>query len=164
MSADTATSLGAEPNDPDPASPDFQTVLKALVDVYRPILEEDLKRASNLQALGDEAEKAEPDCEAEIAAAQRLFGNFADEKVTLALLPPEARELLGSVDRWRWCLLHIRCCIIFGWLVCRRPRSFRLSAYYLYRYWLCVRQVLGTPVTPGKSPMCSRRSTEKANY
>ncbi|MBR0670489.1 hypothetical protein [Neoroseomonas soli] len=137
-------------NDPDHNDPGFQTVLKALVDVYRPILEEDLKRAGDLAALGAEAEKAPPDCEAEIAAAQRLFGQFADEKVTLALLPPQARELLGPAERWRWCQQHIRCCIIFGWLLCRRPRSFRLSAYYLYRYWLCVRQVLGTPVTPGK--------------
>ena len=160
MSDDSLSSHGPEANDPDPASPEFQIVLKALVDVYRPILEEDLKRAGNLQALGDEAEKAEPDCEAEIAAAQRLFGNFADEKVTLALLPPQARELLGSIDGWRWCLLHIRCCIIFGWLVCRRPRGFRLSAYYLYRYWLCVRQVLGTPVTPGKLSDAERRDLD----
>src|ERR1035438_10087278 len=64
--------------------------------------------------------------------------------------PAQARELLGPIEGWRWCLLHIRCCIIFGWLLCRRPRSFRLSAYYLYRLWLCVRQALGTPVTPGK--------------
>jgi hypothetical protein len=160
MSTDKAAAVGAEPNDPDPGSEDFQTVLKALIEVYRPILEEDLKRAGNLQALGEEAEKAELDCEAEIAAAQRLFGDFADERVTLALLPPEARELLGSVDRWRWCLLHIRCCIIFGWLVCRRPRSFRLSAYYLYRYWLCVRQVLGTPVTPGRLSDAERKDLD----
>lgn len=160
MSSDNATSRGTDPNDPDPSSPEFQAVLKALVEVYRPILEEDLKRAGNLQALSEEADKSEPDCEAEIAAAQRLFGNFADEKVTLALLPPQARELLGAIDGWRWCLLHIRCCIIFGWLVCRRPRSFRLSAYYLYRYWLCVRQVLGTPVTPGKLSDAERKDLE----
>ena len=145
-----ARSDAAPPSDPDPSNPEFQTVLKALVEVYRPILEEDLKRAGDLAALAQEAEQAEPDCEAELANAQRLFGSFADEKVTLALLPAQARELLGPIDNWRWCLLHIRCCIIFGWLVCRRPRSFRLSAYYLYRYWLCVREALGTPVTPGR--------------
>ena len=134
---------------PDPSDPDFRSVLQSLVDAYRPVLEEDLKRAGDLDALTKEADAAPPDCEAEIAAAERLFAGFVDEKVAIALLPPQARELLGPVERWRWCLLHIRCCIIFGWLLCRRPRSFRLSAYYLYRYWLCVRQVLGTPVTPG---------------
>jgi hypothetical protein len=142
---------------PDPNDPQFQTVLRALVDAYRPILEEDLKRAGDLAALTAEAEKAPPDCEAELAAAERLFANVADEKVALALLPAQARELLGPVERWRWCLLHIRCCIIFGWLLCRRPRSFRLSAYYLYRYWLCVRRVLGLPVTPGKLSDSERR-------
>ena len=150
MAQDSTGSAAAGPPDPDPSNPEFQAVLKALVDIYRPILEADLKRAGDLKALGEEAAKAEPDCEAELAAAQRLFGSFADEKVTLALLPREARELLGPIERWRWCLVHIRCCIIFGWLLCRRPRSFRLSAYYLYRYWLCVRQALGTPVTPGR--------------
>ncbi len=112
--------------DADPASPEFQLVLKALIDVYRPILEEDLKRADNLDALSEEANRAPPDCEAELATAERLLGSFPDEQVVLALLPLQARELLGPIERWRWCLTHIRCCMIFGWLVCRRPRSFRL--------------------------------------
>lgn len=142
---------------PDPSDPDFQLVLKSLIEVYRPILEEDLKRAGDLQALGEEARKAAPDCEAELAAAQRLLGQFPDEKVVLALLPARARELLGPIERWRWCFLHIRCCMIFGWLVCRRPRTFRLSAYYLYRYWLCVRQAVGSPVTPGRLSDSERR-------
>jgi hypothetical protein len=151
---------GPSSQDPEIPSPEFQTVLKALVDVYRPILEEDLKRAADLNALGDEALKAPPDCEAELAAAQRLFGTFPDEKVVLALLPAEARELLGPIDRWRWCLLHIRCCMIFGWLVCRRPRTFRLFVYYLYRYWLCVRQAIGVPVTPGQLSDVERKDFE----
>jgi hypothetical protein len=144
----------------DPSSPEFQTVLKALVDIYRPILEEDLRRANDLDALGDEARQAPPDCEAELATAQRLLGNFPDEQVVFALLPPQARELLGPIERWRWVLLHIRCCMIFGWLVCRRPRTFRLSAYYLYRYWLCVRQAVGTPVTPGRLTDIERRDLD----
>ncbi|MDH4050171.1 MAG: hypothetical protein OEU93_01245 [Rubrivivax sp.] len=145
-------SLPPDPDmpDPQPSDPEFRFVLQSLVDAYRPILEEDLKRAGDLDALAKEADTAPPDCEAELAAAERLFKGFVDEKVAMALLPAQARELLGPVDRWRWCLLHIRCCIVFGWLLCRRPRSFRLSAYYLYRYWLCVRRVLGTPVTPGQ--------------
>src|SRR5262249_53059663 len=50
------------------------------------------------------------------------------------------------VENWRWCLRHMRCCLIFGWLVCRGPRSVRAWAYYVYQYWLCVRQVLDHPV------------------
>ena len=30
--------------------------------------------------------------------------------------------------------------------MCRGPRTFRGSSYYLYRYWRCVREVLGAPV------------------
>jgi hypothetical protein len=141
---------GADPRPPEADDPDFRQVLEALVDAYRPLLEEDLRRAGDLDALVREADAAAPDCEAEIAAADRLFTPFVDAKTALALLPAQARELLGPVDDWRECLLHVRCCIVFGWLLCRRPRSFRLSAYYLYRYWLCVRQALGTPVTPGR--------------
>ena len=33
---------------------------------------------------------------------------------------------------------------IFGWLLCRRPRHFRLFIYYLYQYWRCVRLELGS--------------------
>src|SRR5215469_9905724 len=66
--------------EPDPSNPDFQTAVKALIDVYRPILEEDLKRAGDLEALGAEADRAPPDCDAEIAAAERLFGPFVNEK------------------------------------------------------------------------------------
>lgn len=141
---------GVDPRPPESDDADFRLVLETLVNAYRPILEEDLKRATNLDALVQEADSAPPDCEAEIAAAERLFTPFVNEKMALALLPVQARELLGPAESWRGCLLHIRCCIIFGWLLCRRPRNFRLSAYYLYRYWLCVRQVLGTPVTPGR--------------
>jgi len=42
--------------------------------------------------------------------------------------------------------LHVCCCAIFGWLFCRSSRTFRAFGYYLYRYWRCVREVLGTPV------------------
>lgn len=148
------------PQDPDLSSPEFQIVLKALIDVYRPILEEDLKRSGDLDALGKEALKTPPDCDEELLAAQRLFEKFLNERVAVALLPAQARELLGPIERWRWCLQHILCCMVFGWLVCRRCRTFRLFVYYLYRYWLCVREVLGTPVTPGKLSDVERKDFE----
>ena len=148
---------GAEPRPPEPNDPDFRLVLESLVDAYRPVLEDDLRRAGDLDALVKEADASEPDCEAEIAAAERLFTPFVNEKTALALLPAAARELLGAAENWRGCLLQVRCCIIFGWLLCRRPRNFRLSAYYLYRYWICVRETLGTPVTPGRLTEAERK-------
>src|SRR5258708_30342282 len=39
------------------------------------------------------------------------------------------------------------CCVVFGWLVCRWPRTFRGFAYYLYEYWKCVRQVIDSPIS-----------------
>jgi hypothetical protein len=157
MSPSNVNKGAADGRPPEPTDPEFRTVLQFLVDAYRPVLEEDLQRASNLDALVKEADSAPPDCEAEIAAANRLFEPFVNDKMAVALLPAQAREILGGPDNWRWCLLHIRCCIVFGWLLCRRPRNFRLSAYYLYRYWLCVRETLGTPVTPGKLTDAERR-------
>ena len=126
---------------------DFQFVLKALLGAYQPILEEDLRRAQAPEQLKDEAEKKPPSCDDELALANRIFEKFFTEEVAVRLLPVEGRELLGPIDRWQWCLLHIRCCIILGWLICRGPRTFRAFVYYLYRYWICVRQVLGTPVS-----------------
>ena len=100
----------------------------------------------DLDQLAREADAPEPGCEAEVAAAEQLFARFVDEKVALALLPSPARELLGPTERWRWCLLHIRCCIVFGWLLCRRPRSFRLSARHLQLSGVaCLLDRLGQP-------------------
>jgi len=126
---------------------DFQFVLKELLNAYRPILEEDLKRAKAPEQLKKEAEEKPPSCDDELELANRIFEKFFTEEVAVRLLPAEGRELMGPIERWRWCVLHIRCCIIFGWLVCRGPRTFRAFVYYLYRYWICVRQALGTPVS-----------------
>jgi hypothetical protein len=126
---------------------DFQFVLKHLLAAYQPVLEEDLKRAKAPEELKKEAESKPASCEDEIALANRIFGKFVTEEVAMRLLPEEGRKQLGPIENWRWCFLHIRCCIIFGWLLCHRQRTFRAFAYYLYRYWLCVRQVLGTPVS-----------------
>ena len=37
--------------------------------------------------------------------------------------------------------------MIFGWLVCRGPRGIRGYSYYLNRYWRCVREVIGRPLS-----------------
>jgi hypothetical protein len=128
-------------------SEDFQFVLKHLLAAYQPVLEEDLKRAKSPEELKKEAESKPASCEDEVTLANRIFEKFVTEEVAVRLLPEEGRKQLGPIENWRWCFVHIRCCIIFGWLLCRRQRTFRAFAYYLYRYWLCVRQVLGTPVS-----------------
>ena len=127
-------------------SEDFQFVLKHLLAAYQPVLEEDLKRAKAPEQLEKEADEKPPSCDDELALANRIFEKFFTEEVAVRLLPAVGRELLGPIDRWRWCFWHIRCCIIFGWLICHHPRTFRASVYYLYRYWICVRQILNTPV------------------
>ena len=126
--------------------PDFQFALRELLQAYKPLLEADLARVDTPDELTKEVLEAGPSCEDEFTAADQLLGRFLTEEVAVRLLPANARELLGPVERWRWCLLHIRCCIIFGWLLCRRPHTFRTSNYYLYRFWRCVRQAIGTPV------------------
>jgi hypothetical protein len=126
---------------------DFQFVLKQLLSVYQPLLEEELERAKSPERLSSEASKNPITCEEEFEFANRLFEKFFSEEIAVRVLPPEGRELLGPVSNWGWCLRHLRCCFIFGWLVCRGPRNFRAFSYYLHRYWRCVRQVLGTPVS-----------------
>ncbi len=131
---------------PENQDADLQFALQALLSVYQPILEEELARAKDPARLEKEEGASPPNCDDELAQANQIFEKFLTEQVAVRLLPPEARELLGPIDRWRWCLRHIRCCIIFGWLVCRRPRNFRLFVYYLHQYWRCVRQALDIPV------------------
>lgn len=127
-------------------SKDFQFVLKALLAAYQPLLDEDLRRASAPDELKKEAESRPPNCDDEVKLADRIFGKFFNEDVAVRMLPPEGRKLLDPAGQWKWCLRHILCCFIFGWLVCRRPRNFRAFVYYMHRYWICVRQVLDMPV------------------
>jgi hypothetical protein len=136
------TSRAGEPGDDD-----FQVVLKTLLAAYRPVLEEDLKRAEDPEAIAKDADAPPPGLDEEIALANRIFERFFTEESAIRTLPPEARRQLDAAGNWRWCLGLIRCCLIFGWLLCRRPCTFRAYIEALYRYWICVRQALGTPVS-----------------
>ena len=118
---------------------DFQFVLKALLAAFQPILAEQLTLAGNLEQLKEQAERRPPNCADELAEANRLFGKFFTEDVALRMIPPEGRKQLGPIENWRWCLAHLRCCFVFGWLVCRGPRTFRAWSYYVHQYWLCIR-------------------------
>jgi hypothetical protein len=136
------TSGSAAPASGEPNDQDLEFVLKALDDVYRTLCEG--------ETAIDEGKIDEDDtaalCEAEFSLANGVFKQFLTEDVAQRMLPPEARELLGPIDRWRWCYYHVLCCIIFGWLVCGRFRTFRAFAYYLYYHWRCVREAVGNPL------------------
>ena len=136
----------ADDDSNEPLDDDFHFVLGELLAAYKPVLTADLQRAESPDTLIKDALANPPSCEDEFAQAMALFERFSHEEVAQRLLPAEMRELLGPLERWRWCLLHLRCCIVFGWLMCRGPRGFRGSSYYLWRYWRCVREVLGAPV------------------
>jgi hypothetical protein len=147
MSVPKGDPLQGAPLDPKEIhNEDFQFVLRALLAAYQPLLDEDLRRAHSPEDLKKEAESKPPNCEDELALANRIFGQFFTEEVAIRMLPPEGRKLLDPNGQWRWCLWHIRCCFIFGWLVCRGLRTFRAFVYYMYRYWVCVRQALDTPI------------------
>src|SRR5262245_25192678 len=113
----------------------FQAGLAALLAGYQPILEEELKRAKDTDRLKKELLATPASCEEEVSLAGRIFERFSAPELSIKLLPPEAQAVVGPIEQSRWCLLHIRCCLIFGWLICRRPRNFRVFVYYLHRYW-----------------------------
>lgn len=135
-------------SNPNPAtSKNFQSVLNALLGAYRPFLEEELRLAESPAALTKEVQAHTPTCEDEIKLATSLFERFFTKDVATQLLPEEGLKAFGNADQWEWCYRRILCCLIFGWLVCRGPRTFRGFAYYTYQYWRCVRQALGQPVS-----------------
>jgi len=125
---------------------DFQFVLRALLAAYQPVLEQQLNLVKSPEELTKLAESRPPNCADEIAEANRIFDNFFSEEVAIRMVPAKDRERLGPIENWRWCWQHLRCCFIFGWLVCRGPRTFRAWAYYVYEYWLCIRRSLDQPV------------------
>ncbi|QNI32934.1 hypothetical protein H7849_02790 [Alloacidobacterium dinghuense] len=138
----------ADLNDPTlTQNQDFQAVLNTFLAAYRPILEHELRVSESAATLIKESQAHPPTCDDEIAIAVTLFERFFTKDVALRVLPVEGRQILGNPDQWEWCYRRILCCLIFGWLVCRGPRTFRGFAYYLYQYWRCVRQALGEPVS-----------------
>jgi hypothetical protein len=139
---DAAASAAPELN-----NPDFQVALKSLLAAYQPIFEQQLNLVKDPQELQKQVQTGQPTAAEEFAEAHALFQKFFTEDVAQRLLPAQAREVLGPIEQWRWCYEHIICCFVFGWLVCRWPRTFRGYAYYLYEFWKCVRQVIGNPVS-----------------
>jgi hypothetical protein len=140
---DSAVPGRSEVNDPD-----FQFAVKTLLAAYQPIFEQQLNLAKNPAELQKQAEAtASRTCAEEFREAYQLFEKFFTDEFAIRILPAQAKELLGPIEEWRWCLRHILCCVVFGWLVCRWPRTFRGFAYYLYEYWKCVRQVIDAPIS-----------------
>ena len=136
---------------PEANDENFQFALNALIAAFQPVIEDELNRLKSPPTLDAVAAPTSRVCEEELALANRVFESFMTEDVATRLLSEAARESLGAAENWRWCLLHARCCLIFGWLVCRGPRTFQAWSYYLYQYWRCVREVLGTPVSNARS-------------
>ncbi|HEU4557430.1 MAG TPA: hypothetical protein VFS20_06250 [Longimicrobium sp.] len=123
------------------ADPEFEAFLQA----YLPALNAGVDDGTlDVDGDGELVGRLPPEDDVALAAlvAERLF----TEELALRLFPAEAREQLGSPDRWRWCLLYVRCCWMFSWLVCRGCRNFRSLAYYLYHYVRCVREAAGVPL------------------
>jgi hypothetical protein len=87
----------------------------------------------------------------DVALATQAAERFFTDDTALQYFPREAAEILGPEAEWRWCLPYVRCCWMFGWLVCHGCRDYNALNYYLYRYWLCVRTAMGrnprSPVT-----------------
>ncbi len=79
----------------------------------------------------------------DVASAAEMAERLFTEKSVMEHFPPEAREMLRDPADWRFCLAYIRCCWMFGYLVCRGCRDYRALSYYLYTYWRCVRKALG---------------------
>src|SRR5277367_273688 len=132
-------------------NPDFQFVLKALLAVYQPILEEQLNLAKSPEELEKQAQQKPLNAKEEFAQASLFFEKFLTEEVALRMIPSETRQRLGPIENWRWCIHQLRCCFVFGWLVCRGPRTFRAWTLYLYEYWRCVRETLDRPLATSPS-------------
>lgn len=129
------------------ANKDFEFVLDAFLAAYRPVLQHELELAGSAATLAQAAQDHPPTAEDEIKLAQTVFERFFTQEVATRLLPDEGQAVFGKPDQWQWCYRDILCCLIFGWLVCRGPRTLRGFGYYLYQYWRCVRTALGQPVS-----------------
>ena len=93
---------------PDTNNPDFQVALKALLAVYQPIFEQQLNLTKNPDELQKQAQAISTrTCAQEFEEAYNMFGKFLNEDTAMRLLPPQAKEIVGPVERWRWCLQRL---------------------------------------------------------
>src|SRR3984885_11045525 len=89
-------------------NPDLQGALKALLAGFQPILEKQLDLTKDPAELQKQAQAISTrTCAQEFEEAYSMFGKFLNEDTAMRLLPPQAREILGPVEQWRWCLQHI---------------------------------------------------------
>ena len=94
----------------------------------------------------------------DVALATRLSERLFSDELAGRYFPPDAEAVLGPGDEWRACLPLVRCCWMFGWLVCRGCRDYNALNYYLYRYWLCVR------VAGGRDPRAQVTERERDEF
>jgi hypothetical protein len=138
----------SRPSDfPEANAGDFQFALEKLIAACRPVIEDELNLLRSAPASDATGAAPSRTAEDEILFASRIFESFMTEEVATRLLPEAARGSLGPAADWRWCLAHVRCSLIFGWLACRGPRTFRSLSYYLYEYWKCIREISGSGVS-----------------
>lgn len=119
----------------DPEQDRFELLLRALAPV--------LGTAADESPPGDGAELGVLRPVDDVALATRAAAAFFADDVALQYFPREAPDVLGPEAEWKWCLPYVRCCWMFGWLVCHGCRDYTALNYYLYRYWLCVRTAMG---------------------
>lgn len=129
---------------PGPESDDgFEEFLRAFAPALQP--------ETDAQEPRDDALAGPPPPSDDVTLATRLADRLYTDELAVRFFPRDAAEVLGPGDAWRACLPLVRCCWMFGWLVCRGCRDYNALNYYLYRYWLCVRTALGrnprAPVT-----------------
>src|SRR5271169_3222524 len=77
-------------------NPDFQFVLKALLAVYQPILEEQLNLAKSPEDLEKQAQQKPLNAKEEFRQASLFFEKFLTEDVALRMIPNETVcDLIG---------------------------------------------------------------------
>jgi len=134
----------------EPEQERFELLLRALAPV--------LGTAADEPPSGDDGEAGVPRPLDDVALATQAAAAFFSEDAALQYFPREAPDILGPEAEWKWCLPYVRCCWMFGWLVCRGCRDYATLNYYLYRYWLCVRTAMG------RSPRAPLTEVEREDF
>ncbi|MBV9109233.1 MAG: hypothetical protein JO306_07495 [Gemmatimonadetes bacterium] len=125
----------------------------AFLEAFAPAVRGTLEEAPAAEPAGAAAPPAD-----DVALATELAGRIFSDDLAARYFPRDAADVLGPGDEWRACLPLVRCCWMFGWLVCRGCRDFQALNYYLYRYWLCVRVALG------RSPRARLTDVEREEF
>ncbi len=117
---------------------DFQFLIKALAEAYKPFIDGQNRVASHSEQIADEVVSGKLHCEAGMEEAQAIFDRFFSLNIGPALFGKDVYEEIRKQPSFWFCRCWCLCSIKFGWCL-GRARNLIHILFCLVFYFRCLR-------------------------